>query len=144
MYERNALLLESWRNKSLVCSFALLSIFCYFIFSCFLLFFIITTMSCKYLFFANAISANMLYDPSIQLSEIWWPWPPSLTPCSKKWGVSWPRWPRASDSHWRNQFTCKPLIQSCFVFFLAFCYFLLWVPMLLLTWPNNMKNWFET
>ena len=48
-WERNALLLESWRNKSLV-FLCTLSVFCYFIFSCFLLFFIITTMSCKYYF----------------------------------------------------------------------------------------------
>ena len=49
------------------------------------------------LLFANAISANMLYDPPIQLFEIRWPWPRS-TPCSKKWGVSRPRWPRGSDA----------------------------------------------
>ena len=30
-------------------------------------------------------------------SEIRWPWP-RWTPCSKKWGVGWPRWPRGSDA----------------------------------------------
>ena len=50
------------------------------------------------LLLSNAKSANMLYyDPSIQLSEIRRPWPRS-TLCSKKWGVSRPRWPRGSDA----------------------------------------------
>ena len=84
-WERNALLLESWRNKSLV-FLCTLSIFCYFIFSCFFIIFHYYDNVMQILFFANAISANMLYDPSIQLSDIWCPDP------------AWPRAPKSGGS----------------------------------------------
>ena len=72
--------------------------------------------------FSNAISANMLQDPPIQFSEVRWPGP-RWTPCSKKWGVGWPRWPRGSDATARlcHQFNdiriiihhCKYICISC-------------------------------
>ena len=58
------------------------------IFSCFYYFPILPQCHAK-IIFSNAISANMLQDPPIQLSEIQWPWS-RLTPCSKKWGSSDP------------------------------------------------------